>query len=208
MRANPFAIAVAGIAALGVATWAVTRPGHDMSDCAATRVMGQAAIGGPFELESETGETVTDAEVFTRPSIVYFGYTHCPDVCPIDNMRNVQAVELLAEQGIEAQAVFITVDPARDTPEVMADYTAMFEADPEAETLIGLTGTEEQIQEAKRAWRVSAQLGDTSDEFYLVSHTTFSYLVLPGQGVVEIFNRDTPVEDMAATVACYIRAAV
>ena len=79
---------------------------------------GGRQIGGPFTLVDETGETVTDAEVLTKPSLVYFGYTFCPDVCPLDNARNAEAVDAAgASAAITCTPIFISVDPARDTPE-------------------------------------------------------------------------------------------
>jgi protein SCO1/2 len=114
------------VAGVGAAIWL----GQDASDdrfaqCRAPRVAGGSAqIGGPFTLVSETGETVTDQDVITMPSLLYFGYTFCPDVCPLDTVRNAEAVAILEEQGIMVQPVMITVDPERDTPEVMDDFTA------------------------------------------------------------------------------------
>ena len=75
-------------------------------------------------------------QVFTKPSLLYFGYTFCPDVCPMDSARNAEAATLLAEQGKDVQTVFVTVDPKRDTPEVVADFTSLFSDD-----MIGLTGS-------------------------------------------------------------------
>ncbi len=82
-----------------------------------------------------TANGVTAADVFTKPSLLYFGYTFCPDICPLDSARNADAAELLRQQGMDVQSVFVTVDPARDTPEVLADYTDMF-----SDQMIGLTG--------------------------------------------------------------------
>nr|AAA93221.1 RegC [Cereibacter sphaeroides] len=78
---------------------------------------GGRRIGGPFTLVDQEGRTVTDREVLAKPSLVYFGYTFCPDVCPFDMARNAQAVDILTEWGIEVTPVFISIDPKRDTPE-------------------------------------------------------------------------------------------
>ncbi|SLN24647.1 SCO1/SenC [Roseivivax jejudonensis] len=163
---------------------------------------GMGEIGGPFELVSETGDTVTDADVFTQPSLVYFGYTWCPDVCPLDNVRNVDATEILAESGADVQPVFITVDPARDTPEAMAEFTDAMHPD-----LLGLTGSEAQVKAAADAYRVYYNVPETDDEYYLVDHTTFTYLVLPEHGVVDFFRRDASAEDMAERVGCFLDTA-
>jgi protein SCO1/2 len=79
---------------------------------------GSASIGGTLELIAADGNTVSDVEIFSQPSLVYFGYTFCPDVCPLHVSRNADAVDLLEERGIQTTPVFISVDTSRDTPEV------------------------------------------------------------------------------------------
>ena len=158
-------------------------------------------IGGPFTLVSETGETVTDADVITRPSLLYFGYTFCPDVCPLDTVRNAEAGDLLTEKGYDVQPVFITIDPERDTPEVVGDFTFYIHED-----MLGLSGSVEQVREAVKAYRAYARKQDTEDEFYLVDHSTFSYLVLPETGFADFYRRDLTPEDMAERIACTLDA--
>ena len=187
---------------LGVLGWLVLagRGDDQFAQCRATAISGGAgAIGGPFELVDQTGRTVTDADVITMPTILYFGYTFCPDVCPLDTARNAMAVELMEEAGHIARPVFISVDPQRDTPVVLTQFSSVFH-----ERMIGLTGSEEQIRAASRAYRTfySVQPGD--DEFYLIDHSTFSYLVLPGHGFVEVFRRDQSAEQVAESAACFI----
>lgn len=164
---------------------------------------GQASaqIGGPFELVSETGETVTDADVVTEPTLVYFGYTFCPDVCPLDVVRNVEATEILAERGMSVRPVFVSVDAGRDTPETMDDFTANISPD-----LLGLTGSEEQIRAAAQAYRVYYNVHDTEDEYYLVDHSTFAYLVKPEEGVVGFFRRELSGEQLADKLGCFLDA--
>lgn len=158
-----------------------------------------APLGGPFELVSETGETVTDAEVITAPTLMYFGYTFCPDVCPLDVVRNVEATDVLRAQGVAVTPVFISVDGARDTPEVMDDFTANISPD-----LLGLTGSAEQVAAAAKAYRVFYRLHDQSDEFYLVDHSTLSYLALPNEGVVGFFPRALSGDQLAEKVSCFV----
>ncbi|MEO8531136.1 MAG: SCO family protein, partial [Deltaproteobacteria bacterium] len=94
------------------------------ADCRQSVVAGGAgAIGGPFTLVDENGATVTDKQVISEPSLIYFGYTYCPDVCPIDAARNAEVTDLLAAQNIAVTPVFISIDPERDTPEVLKAYT-------------------------------------------------------------------------------------
>lgn len=158
-------------------------------------------IGGPFTLVSETGETVTDRDVVTQPSLIYFGYTFCPDICPMDVVRNADAVEILGEMGHAVTPVFISVDPERDTPEVMYDFTYYIHPD-----MLGLTGSEEQVREAIKAYRAYARKQDSDDEYYLVDHSTFSYLVLPETGFADFYRRDLTPEDMAERIACTLNA--
>lgn len=202
-RTLAFVATGAIVAVVGAAVVATTvlRPAERFAACAGGSVMG-GDIGGPFTLVDETGATVTDADVITEPSIVYFGFTFCPDVCPLDAARNAQAVDLLAERGISATPVFISVDPARDTPEVLASYTANFH-----EKMIGLTGSPEQVAAASKAYKTYYRAQEGDPEYYLVDHSTFSYLVLPGEGFVEFFRRDETPEAMAERVACFVEAA-
>lgn len=194
------------VAGVGAAVWMGQRETSDdiFAQCRTSAVAGGAAdIGGPFTLVSETGETVTDADVITEPSLLYFGYTFCPDVCPLDTVRNAEAVAMLEEDGIMVQPVMISVDPERDTPEVMDDFTANIHP-----RFLGLTGTPEQTDAAARAYRVYYRINREGDDpYYLVDHSSFSYLVLPEHGFVEFFNRDVPPADIAAATACFVEAA-
>jgi len=172
--------------------------------CRASNVAdGAGQIGGPFELVSETGETVTDADVIDKPTLIYFGYTFCPDVCPLDAARNAAAVDILEERGDMVKPVFISVDPARDTPEVLAEFTDYLHP-----RMLGLTGSPEQVRAASQAYRTYYQAqGSGKDEFYLVDHSTMTYLTLPGHGFVEFFRRDASAEQMADRVQCFVDAA-
>ncbi|WP_417253318.1 SCO family protein [Celeribacter sp.] len=193
------------VALIGTGAWYVTRSTGDdaFAQCRTAAVSGgTAAIGGPFELVNEDGVTVTDQDVFTKPTILYFGYTFCPDVCPLDNMRNADALRLLEERGYDAQTAFISIDPERDTPEVMKEFTSLFHED-----MIGLTGTPEQVKAASTAYKTYYKKQDGDPEYYLVDHSTFTYLVFPEVGFVDFFKRDDTPEQMADRVACFIDAA-
>lgn len=192
---------VALLALLG-GVWVVLRP-SDQADqfaqCRASQVAGD--IGGPFELVNAQGETVTDADVITEPTLIYFGYTFCPDVCPFDTARNAEAIDVLADRGYSATPVFISVDPARDTPEAVGDFAANLH-----EKMIGLTGSPEQVDAASKAYRTYYKAQPAEDEYYLVDHSTFTYLVLPEHGFVDYFRREVTPEQMADSVTCYIEA--
>lgn len=190
------AAVVALVAVGGTYAWTALRPAGPLADCFTGQVAG-GDIGGPFELVSETGETVTDAEVITEPTLLYFGYTFCPDVCPLDSARNAQAVEILQSRGVDAQAAFVTVDPERDTVEVVDSFTDNFHAD-----MVGLTGSPEQIETAADAYRVYYQAQEAEDDYYLVDHTAFTYLVMPEEGFVTFFDREAQPEEIANATQC------
>ncbi len=191
-------VLVLGLSGILVATM-FARPESGIDVCGDGQVAGGAAqIGGPFELVNAAGETVTDKDVLTEPSLVYFGYTFCPDVCPLDTSRNAEAIDLLSERGISATPVFISIDPARDTPEVVGEFAANLH-----ERMIGLTGSPEQVKAASRAYKTYYKAHPAEDEYYLVDHTTFTYLVLPERGFVQYYRRDVTPEEMAQSVACY-----
>lgn len=196
--------AAAGLAAILGGTagyiWLGAASDDPMAKCRAGQVAG-GNIGGPFTLVDQTGATVTDKEVLTAPSLVYFGYTFCPDVCPLDNARNAEAADLLQEKGLQVTPVFITVDPARDTPDVMAEYASAIHP-----RMIALSGTAEQVKQASLAYKTYFQQQPAEDEFYLMDHSTFTYLMLPNQGFVEFFDRDASAEKVAEQTACFIEA--
>ncbi|MHA6324500.1 SCO family protein [Roseivivax sp. CAU 1753] len=199
-------VIVAGLvlaALIGVtAFWSMLRGDADVfAECRSGAVAG--TIGGPFTLINSAGQTVTDEDIVTEPVLLYFGYSFCPDVCPFDVARNAEAVDMLAERGTAATPVFVSVDPARDTPEQVGAYAEAMHPD-----MIGLTGTPEQIKAAADQFRVFYRVPeDPEDEFYLVDHTTFTYLLMPGHGFVEYFRRETSSEEMADRVACFADAA-
>lgn len=196
-------VAVIAVAALlgGTAWYVMQRQSADpFADCRQSAIAGgPGAIGGPFTLVDRTGQIVTDKDVITKPSLVYFGYTFCPDVCPLDNARNAEAVDILEEMGHEVTPVFISIDPERDTPEVMGDYAELLHP-----RMIGLTGSPDQVQAASRAYRTYYKAQDKSDDYYLVDHSTFTYLVDPQKGFLEFFKRDLTPEDLAAQVSCFL----
>ncbi len=196
------AVAAAGLA-YALRGVGVGANGDRFAACRTSRVAGGAgAIGGPFTLVDENGRTVTDKDVITKPSLIYFGYTFCPDVCPLDNARNAEATDILLKRGYDVQPVFISIDPERDTPEVVKEFTDMLHP-----RMIGLTGTPEQVKAASKAYRTYYRKQDSGDEYYLIDHSTHTYLVLPKYGFVEFFGRDVTPEEMADRTACFIDAA-
>jgi protein SCO1/2 len=169
------------------------------ADCRRTAVAGGAAtIGGPFTLTDADGRRVTDAEAITGPTLVYFGYGFCPDLCPIDLSRNALAAADLAERGIDVGQVFITIDPARDTPEAVGNFTGAI--DP---AILGLTGTPEEVAAAANAYRVFFRKAGDDPQYYLMDHSTFTYLMAPEAGFLEFYASDVTPDDLAASVSCF-----
>lgn len=166
---------------------------------------GQAGadIGGPFTLVNGQGQNVTETDVLAKPSLVYFGYTFCPDVCPFDMSRNAEVADILEEQGQDLGLVFISVDPARDTPQVAAEF-----AEAHREGAIGLSGSPEQIAAAAKAYRVYYKAhADQDPEFYPVDHSNFTYLMMPGTGLADFYRGEMTAEAVASNVSCMIEAA-
>lgn len=193
------AFAVLTTAFGGLAIWTTL---NEENACGGNAIAGgNAAIGGPFELLNGAGELVTDEDVIDGPSLVYFGYTFCPDVCPVDVARNVIAVDILAEQGLAVTPVFISIDPERDTPEVVAQFGEDMHP-----KMIALTGSPEQVKTASQAYKAYYARGAGEGEFYLMNHSTFTYLMFPDTGLVSYFGRDVAPEVMARQTACHIAA--
>lgn len=173
-------------------------PADQFAQCRGGTVGGD--IGGPFTLVDGEGRTVTEKDVITKPSLIYFGYTFCPDVCPLDNVRNAEAVDILEERGFDVTPIFISIDPERDTPDVVRDFASNHHP-----KMIGLTGSTDQVKAASQAYKTYFRKQNSEDpEFYLVDHSTFTYLVLPETGFVDFFKRDETAEQMAERTACFL----
>ena len=195
-------LAVVGL--IGASVLYILQPTGDdqFAQCRAGAV-GGGAIGGPFTLTDENGKTVTDKDVIKGPTLVYFGYTFCPDVCPLDAARNAEAVDILESDGKIVTPVFISFDPERDTPEVLRDFT-----DAMHPRMIGLTGTPDQVKAASAAYKTFYQKQvDGDPKYYLMDHSTFSYLMMPEVGFVDFFDRDISAANMAKKLGCFVDAA-
>ena len=194
-------IAAIAMGALLIGSYVVSKWGNEDALTACRRGVAPGDMGGPFTLIDKDGRTVTDKDVITEPTLLYFGYTFCPDVCPFDVARNADAVDVLAGRGYSATPIFISIDPERDTPQQVGEFASNMH-----ERMIGLTGSPEQIATASKAYRTYFRKQDSDDEYYLVDHSTFTYLVLPEQGFVDFFRREVTPEQMAERVACFIDA--
>lgn len=160
-----------------------------------TEVGGTAAIGGPFTLTDHMGTDVNEQILLGHYSLVYFGFTFCPDICPMTLQTVSDAVELLPGQKSElVQPIFISLDPERDTTSVMADYVGHFHP-----RMIGLTGTADQVRQAAEAYRVFAQKRplEESDD-YTVDHSGFLYLMNRSGRYIDHFGKDVTMEELSA----------
>lgn len=160
----------------------------------AVSVSGQAALGGPFTLEDTKGNVVTEAVLNGHYSLVYFGYTFCPDICPLALQNMTQALQMAGPVADDVLPVFITIDPARDTKEVIASYLGHFHP-----KMIGLTGTPEQIAAAESTYRVYAakSAGSEGKPDYLMDHTGYIYLMDKQGKYVAHFPKDATALDIS-----------
>jgi protein SCO1 len=151
-----------------------------------------ASLGGPFTLTGADGAAVTDRSFPGKFLLIYFGYTYCPDACPTALSNVAGALAKLGPAADRLQVLFITVDPRRDTPQVMGDYVKAF--DPR---IVGLTGTPEQISAVAREYKVYVSPHAEEGKDYLVDHSSFLYLMNPQGRFERIFASDTPAAGLA-----------
>jgi protein SCO1/2 len=186
----PLSVIALGLIALAATAYVVT---PDKSQPRAS------AIGGAFTLTRQDGETVTDAAFKGEPLLVFFGYTHCPDVCPTSLFEISQVFKAMGSDK-KVQALFITIDPARDTPDVMKDYLSSF--DPR---IIGLAGDSAQTAAVEKAFKVYAKKvpGAHGDD-YTMDHTAIVYLLDKQGRFVNAFNLERPPQDAAKDLERYL----
>lgn len=155
------------------------------------------SIGGPFELVNHLGETVTHEEFYGKYMLIYFGFTFCPDTCPIALETMSVALDQMGKKGERVRPVFISVDPERDTPEAVKDYIAYFRDD-----FIGLTGSLEQVEAVAQAYRVffTKDEATANPDDYLVNHTSIIYLMDPEGEYISHFTHNDPPEKVAARI--------
>jgi protein SCO1/2 len=158
-----------------------------------------AAIGGPFKLTDQTGKEMTDQDLKGRPFLVFFGFTHCPDVCPTTLFDVSEILRALGPDADRVRALFITVDPERDTPAVMKDYLSSF--DPH---LSGLTGDPASIAAVAKAYRVYFKKVPNDQGGYTMDHTAIVYLMDKDGRFVSPFSLKRSTEAAAADLRRYL----
>lgn len=154
---------------------------------------GATKIGGPFTLVDDTGAQVSEADLKGKPTVMYFGYTFCPEVCPTTLTDLAQWMQMIGQDADRLNYVFVTVDPERDTPKVMHDYVSAF--DPR---IRGLTGTSEQIAKVAKEYGVYYKRIPTSDGGYVMDHSAVLYMMDPNVRFVGVIPYQ---EDTAKAVA-------
>jgi protein SCO1/2 len=158
-----------------------------------------AAVGGPFHLEDQNGKPFSDTDMKGHPFLVFFGFTHCPDICPTTLFDISQVMRALGPDADRAGALFITVDPERDTPTVIKDYLSNF--DPH---LRGLTGDQAEVTAAIKAYRVYAKKVPLDNGDYTMDHTAVVYLMDKDGRFVAPFNTKRTPEAEAAELRRYL----
>ena len=162
---------------------------------------GGPTIGGPFKLVNGEGRPVTDRDFRGHYLLVYFGYTFCPDVCPTTLNQVAEALDKLGPKGEAVQPLFITVDPKRDTPQVVGQYVEAF-----SPRLVGLTGTPEEIAKVAREYRVYYAIHKNADApgDYTVDHSSILYLMSPSGAFIAPIRADQSGADMAKDIARHL----
>ncbi len=188
---------------LGLALGACQPSTPEMPPIEGTDITG-ADIGGPFTLVDKKGKTVTWQDLHGKWTMLYFGYTFCPDACPIDVQEMMRGFNAFAKAHPEAaakiQPVFITIDPARDTPEIIGQWTGAF-----GPRLMGLTGTQKQVDAAADAFGVMHSKGDETEGGYLMNHSRFVYLMNPKGEPIDILPVDKGAKAVASDLAALVK---
>ena len=162
-------------------------------------VTAPAAIGGPFQLTDQSGAVVTEKNLQGKPSLVFFGFTHCPDICPTSLFEMSEILRAMGKDADRVNAYFISVDPERDNKEAMKDYLSSF--DPH---LKGLTGDPEAVAKVLSAYRVYAKKVPLKDGDYTMDHTALIYLMDRDGKFVSPFNLKRTPEQAAADLKHYL----
>lgn len=159
--------------------------------------LGVPDIGGEFELVNQDGETVTQDHYKDHYKLVFFGFTYCPAVCPTELSRMAKVLEALGEEGAaKIQPIFISVDPERDTPEVIKEYVPQYHP-----RLVGLTGTSEQIQAAKDSFKVFAtKVENEMMDGYMVDHSSYTYFMSPENTLIKLYSTKDTIDFIAEDI--------
>jgi protein SCO1/2 len=191
------------VIAAGIAAYQIRAQQTRNAADATQGIAGAPSVGGPFELVTHTGKEVTQADFNDKPKLIYFGFTYCPSICPAELQKMAAALEDLGpDKARQLYPLFITVDPERDTQKVMKDYVTMFH-----DRLIGLTGTQAQIDKVKEEYKVYASRVDSDKTTgYTMDHSSYIYLMSADNKLVKIFDRSDSAKKVAKGVQSYLES--
>lgn len=205
MRHPRLVVVVLLITVVLAAEWAWLRlRGQPSSEPVGNTAEVRAAVpGGPFALTDHLGQSVSNRDFGSDLLLIVFGYTYCPDVCPTTLLGVASALDLLGDQAARIRPLFVTIDPARDTPEVLAGYVAAFHP-----RLVGLTGSAAQIKRMAEDYRVYYARVGPEDGAYTMDHSAFVYLVDADGRPLAYFPHDLAPDDFAAAVRAVLDGTV
>lgn len=158
-------------------------------------------IGGPFILVNQDGDSVTDEDFRGAFMLIAFGYTNCPDVCPATLMTMASAINVLGPDAAKVRAIFISVDPARDTPERLKEYVGSF-----GPRFVGLTGPDSFVANAAKKYGVTYAKVANASGGYSVDHTAGIFLMGPDGSFLQRFSYEIPVKDLATSILAKLRS--
>ena len=195
---RPASLALAGALLLGVASLGYAQTAQTRAE--STRLMselmsGKSQVGGPFTLLDHTGKKRSLAEFKGKVVLIYFGYMFCPDICPTDLSNLAALLKRLGKDGDQVQAIFITLDPARDTPELIGKYVQHFD-----KRILGLRGTEQQTKQVATQYKTFYEKVSLKGNQYVIDHTAFTYIVNRAGKYLAFFPPGTSPERMEVMV--------
>ncbi|MEM6488050.1 MAG: SCO family protein [Pseudomonadota bacterium] len=192
------------LGAVGAGAYLALQPQNELALDGRTIDMRHKPLGGDFSVTTHTGETVDANGVLDGPTLVYFGYTFCPDVCPIDALRMADVQRLLADDGVDIDTVFVTIDPARDTPEAISYFVDAMHPE-----MLGLVPDQPTLEAMTADWGLyfnKVNAPDSEPDDYLMSHTNFIYFVGADARSRFLFRGEQTIESIAADVKTIISA--
>lgn len=203
LRSLSLALCLSLGASLGLAACKPAGPAQSARGQAACSALGKADIGGPFNLINQDGDAVTFETYLGKPQLIYFGFGYCPDVCPASLEKIGVAMDILGERQNDIQPMLFSIDPARDTPESLKLYLT---AESFPKNLVALTGSQEQVDNAIKAYRIFAKRVDDpqSAAGYTMDHASLFYLMDAKGEFVDVLGHDTTPPDMAARIKKYL----
>ncbi len=199
-------LTVVALAVLGGVVWLaeshISRTASIGSQVSSSQTVAGVQIGGDFTLINQDGEEMTDRDFLGSYRLVYFGFTYCPMICPTELQKMVTAMELMGGKADNITPLFITIDPERDTPELVKEFVESFHP-----RMVGLTGTQEQIDEVRDAYRVYASKVQVAGmEGYDMNHSSYTFFMGPDGDLLTLFNTGSTPQDIAREVTAIMDA--